>query len=435
MAKRKALPAAPVESLIESLSHDGRGLTHVNGKATFVQGALSGERVRFRYTRCQRHHDEGEVIDIITPSPLRVAPKCAHFGVCGGCSLQHLAAEAQIELKQGLLAEILERIGKVKPERWLAPLTGDPWGYRHKARLGVRYVAKKQRVLVGFRERGSSFIADLQRCEVLHPSVGTQLVALAELIGSLSIRSQVAQLEMARDDHNTVLIVRVLAPPTADDLQRLHAFAAHSGLVLYLQPGGLETIAPLGAAVDLAYALPDYAVRIGFAPTDFTQVNFALNRRMVAQAMALLDPQSTDQVLDLFCGVGNFTLPLARHAGAVVGIEGDARLVAQARANAAHNGLNNVQFECADLYQQPSWGAQKFTKALIDPPRSGAWQVLDPLAASGVQRLLYVSCYPTTLARDAEHLVHQLGYRLVAAGAMDLFAHTAHSEAMALFER
>jgi 23S rRNA (uracil1939-C5)-methyltransferase len=441
--KRKPLPAEPVEAVIESLTHDGRGLTHVDGKAVFVHGALSGERVRFRVTRVQRRHDEGTVTEVLEASPRRVEPRCAHFGVCGGCALQHLDADAQVAMKQEALADVLRRIGRVEPARWLAPLAAAPWGYRRKARLGVRWVPKKGRVLVGFRERGSSFIADLASCPVLTPVVGERLTDLARLIEGLSIRERLPQIEVAQGDGPVVLVFRVLDPPSAADLGLLAAFGEETGLRIYLQEGGIETVRPLpGQGIDLHFSLPHHNVRIGFEPTDFTQVNLDLNRRMVDQALDLLDPQPDEQVLDLFCGLGNFTLPVARRARAVVGVEGDAGLVERARRNAERNAITNARFERADLYGEPEpnpsltdWRRERFDKVLIDPPRSGAWEVLDLVAASGARRLVYVSCYPSTLARDAERLVNALGFRFVAAGAMDMFPHTAHVESMAVFER
>ncbi len=437
--RRKPLPAEPVEAEIESLTHDGRGLTHVDGKAVFVHGALAGERVRFRYTRIQRRYDEGVVTEVLTASPRRVTPRCPQFGVCGGCALQHMDPAAQIGMKQEILGDVLRRIGKVEPESWLEPLSAGHWGYRRKARLGVRWVAKKGRVLVGFRERGSAFVADLARCDVLHPSVGERLADLAALIEGLSIRERVPQIEVAQGDGPVVLIFRVLDPPSASDLGRLAAFGEETGLHVYLQEGGVESVRPLpGQAVDLHYSLPQHGVRIAFEPSDFTQVNLEMNRLMVDQALGLLDPRPDERVLDLFCGLGNFTLPIARRAASVVGVEGDEGLVARAAANARANALHNVHFHRADLYgdiELAPWRRESFHKALLDPPRSGALQVLDLLAETGVRRLVYVSCYPSTLARDAERLVHGLGYRLRAAGAMDMFPHTAHVESMAVFEK
>ena len=438
-AKRKPLPVEPVLADIESLTHEGRGLTRVEGKAVFVDGALAGEQVRFRYSRMQRHFDEGRVVEVLSASPQRVPPPCPHFSLCGGCSLQHQDPAAQIAMKQEILADVLRRIGGVEPERWLPPLAAGHWGYRRKARLGVRFVAKKGKTLVGFREKGSGFLADLSRCEVLHPDVGERIGAIAALVDGLSIRDQVPQIEMAKGEGPCVLVFRVLQPPAAADLEQLVAFAAAHGLRVYLQEGGPETIRPLpGQAVDLSYSLPDFDVRLHFLPTDFTQVNLELNRLMVRQALELLDPGPEERVLDLFCGLGNFTLPLARRAGSVLGVEAEAGLVERARGNAQANGLRNVRFEVGDLYgslEGTPWTEDHFHKALLDPPRAGALQVLDMLPALGVQRLLYVSCFPATLARDAERLVKGLGYRLRAVGAMDMFPHTAHVESMALFER
>lgn len=435
----KTLPP-PIEVEIQALTHEGRGLTRIQGKTVFVDGALPGERVRLRYTRIQRRFDEAEVEEVLRAAPDRVAPRCIHFGVCGGCALQHVHPEAQIRLKQEGLKDVLERIGQVTPERWLEPLTAEPWGYRRKARLGVRHVVKKGRTLVGFRERRNRFLADLRRCEVLHPQVGTRLEALAATIETLSIRDQVPQIEMAMGDGPCVLVFRVMQTPKPEDEVRLLELGRREGFHLYLQDGGVDSIRPLpGQEVRLSYSLPNHGVEIGFLPSDFTQVNLELNRRLVDQALDLLDPGPRDRVLDLFCGLGNFTLPLARRSAEVVGVEGDAGLVERARANAERNGLTKVRFYVADLQSELSaeapWTRQRFTKALIDPPRSGAWEVLDWLPRLGVERLVYVSCYPATLARDADRLVNTLGYRLRAAGAMDMFPHTSHVESMALFER
>jgi len=445
--KRKTLPSEPFEAVIESLAHDGRGVARLEGKTVFVHGALSGERVRFRLTRRLRRHDEAVVVEVLEPSPQRVEPRCEHFGLCGGCALQHMDAAAQIANKQAILADVLQRLGGLAPGRWLPPLSASHWGYRRKARLGVRWVPKKGRVLVGFRERGSSFIADLQRCEVLTPVVGERLADLERLIEGLSIRERLPQIEVAQGDGPVVLVFRVLDPPSAADCDRLLSFAATTGFHVYLQEAGVESIRPLdGQAVELSYSLPSQDLVFGFEPSDFTQVNLELNRKMIDQALALLDPQPQERVLDLFCGLGNFTLPIARRAREVVGVEGDAGLVARAERNAERNGIKNARFCTADLYCASGatpWSdqvsgqvpGQAFEKALLDPPRSGALEVLEGLAEAGVRRILYVSCYPATLARDAAKLVDELGFRLEAAGAMDMFPHTAHLEAMALFER
>lgn len=437
--RRNRLPEGEFEAEISGMTHDGRGVARIDGKATFIHGALPGETVRFRYTGRRRSHDEGLAVDVLSAAPERVQPRCSKFGICGGCSLQHLDPSAQIDAKQGQLLDNLRQLGKVEPERLLPPLVNDsPWGYRRKARLGVRDVARKGRVLVGFRERGSSFVTDVDKCHVLHPRVGERLPALSMLIESLSISRHLPQIEMAMDDERCVLILRVLEPLSGEDEQRLNEFQAANDVVFYVQPGGPDTVVPLRDGVELHYRLPDDDVTLSFLPGDFTQVNTDINRKMIGRALQLLEPGRHDAVLDLFCGIGNFTLPIARHAGTVVGVEGDAGLVARARGNAERNAIDNAEFFTADLYGElpaEPWTARSFNKALLDPPRSGAVQVLPLLARLGVGRIVYVSCYPGTLARDAGELVRQHGYRLVSAGVMDMFPHTAHVESIALFEK
>lgn len=429
---------APLQ--IHALSHDGRGIGRLeDGKAVFVSGALPGETVRWQRTRRSRKLDEGRVLDVLEPSPQRVVPRCAHFGRCGGCVLQHLAPEAQLEAKQQALVEALERIGRVRPERVLEPLGGPLWGYRRKARLSVRYVEKKGRVLVGFRESGGRLVAELSRCEILAPSVGRKLEALATLIGSLDAAREIPQIEVSSGDEVVALVLRHLRPLSVSDRQRLRAFGAEHGLVILLQPGGIDSVEPLDPpAPRLAYALDGGALRLEFAPLDFIQVNAALNQAMVAQAMGLLAPRPDERILDLFCGLGNFTLPLARRAAWVGGVEGDAGLIARARHNAASNGLHNLDFHVADLREpQPRepWAREAWDALLLDPPRSGADALLDWFPLRRIGRILYVSCHPGSLARDAGILVQQQGFRLVAVGVMDMFPHTAHVESMALFER
>jgi 23S rRNA (uracil1939-C5)-methyltransferase len=359
--------------------------------------------------------------------------------VCGGCSLQHLRDTEQIHSKERAMLEALQRIGGVAPGRILPPLVAGHWGYRRKARLGVKYVAKKGRVLVGFRERGSSFVTDLRGCEVLHPKVGRLIMPLGELVATLAIRDKLPQIEMSMGDSVCAFIFRVLAQPETDDLERLRAFGRTHAIALYLQPGGPESVQPLDPVTpELSYSLPGLDLRLSFSPLDFTQVNLELNREMVTRALALLDPQPEQRVLDLFCGIGNFTLPLATRAEQVTGIEGDAALVARARQNAEQNHLPNLRFYTADLYgvlDQEPWLLEHFDKALLDPPRSGALAVLEHLPRLGVADVLYISCYPATLARDAGVLVNDLGYDLLAAGVTDMFPHTAHVESMALFRR
>jgi len=445
--RRRRVPAEPVEITVESLTQDGRGVAHRDGKAVFIHGALPGERVVFTYDRVQKRYDEGSVQQVLEPSPDRVEPRCPHFGVCGGCGMQHLDEGQQIRFKEQALHDALERLGKVQPEQNLEPLVAGHWGYRRKARLGAKYVVKKGKLLVGFRERGSSFVTDLGGCEVLHPKVGRKITDLAELIEGLSIRDKVPQIEVSMGDSLCALIFRVLAEPAEADLDRLRAFGREHDFVIYLQPGGPESVQPLeGPAPDLYYTLPEpesepeseQELRLCFSPQDFTQVNLELNRLMVERALQMLDPQPEERVLDLFCGIGNFTLPLAKRAGQVTGVEGEGALVARARQNAEANRLENTRFYTANLYEEldnEPWLLERFDKVLLDPPRSGAQEILPRLPGLGAQRILYISCYPATLARDAGILVNELGYKLRSAGVMDMFPHTAHVESIALFER
>jgi len=428
-----------VEADITDLSHDGRGVTHLNGKAVFVAGALAGERVRLRYTGKHRHYDEAAVEEVLQASPARVAPRCAHFGVCGGCALQHLDPAAQIAAKQRVLMENFERIGKVQPERILPPLTDEPWGYRRKARLSVKYVEKKGRVLVGFRETNGRYVADIAQCEVLHPAVGTRIGALAQLLETLHAKRDIPQIEVAAGDDLVALIFRHLQPLSAHDSEALIAFGQAHGLGIYLQPGGLDSVAPLWPAdARLSFRLPAYDVELEFRPLDFIQVNAGMNRRMIDHALGLLDPQPTDRVLDLFCGLGNFTLPLARRAAQVVGVEGEAGLVRRAQENAQRNKVENVTFYSADLaadQRNTPWAKADYELLLLDPPRSGAAEILEYLPRRETRRVVYVSCHPASLARDAGTLVNRHGFTLHSAGVMDMFPHTAHVESIALFER
>lgn len=438
--RRSRLPEGEFDARIDDLSHAGKGVARVDDKATFIQGALAGERIRFRYLKRKRSYDEGLTTAVLEPAAERVEPRCAHYAVCGGCSLQHMDPDKQILAKQEVLLDNLRQLGRVEPEAILPPLkNATPWGYRRKARLGVKWVAGKGRVLVGFRERGSSKVADIAECHVLHPRVGRILPQLSELIGSFSIRDRIPQIEMAMGDERCVLIFRNLEPLSARDADALRAFAHAHAVVPYLQPGGPDTVAPLDPpGGELSYRLPAQGLELGFMPGDFTQVNSDINRQMVEHALDRLALSPTDRVLDLFCGVGNFTLPLARHAAQVTGVEGDAGLVQRARDNARRNGLENVDYFTANLYEElapAAWLERRFDKALLDPPRSGARQVLALLPRMGVETLLYISCYPGTLARDAGELVHDHGYHLASAGVMDMFPHTGHVESIALFRR
>lgn len=437
--RRNRFPEGEFEAQIAGMTHDGRGVARIDGKATFIHGALPDEKVMFRYTDRRRSHDEGQAVSVLQAAAERVEPRCSKFGICGGCSLQHMDPAAQILAKQDVLLDNLRQLGGVEPEQVLPAIVNDsPWGYRRKARLGVKDVARKGKVLVGFRERGSSFVTDIDACHVLHPRVGERLPALSALIESLSVSNRLPQIEMAMDDDQCVLILRLLEPLSADDERKLRAFQAANDVVFYVQPGGPDTVVPLQNGVDLRYRLPEDDLTLAFLPGDFTQVNTDINRKMIARAMNLLALSDDESVLDLFCGIGNFTLPIARRAGLVVGVEGDAGLVARARQNAEHNAIGNTEFFTADLYGElhaEPWAEQPFDKALLDPPRSGAQQVLPILARMDVKRIVYVSCYPGTVARDAGQLVRDHGYRMISAGVMDMFPHTAHVESIALFEK
>ncbi len=434
----RRLPQAPVELEIERLSHEGRGIAHHDKRVAFIQGALPGERVQAEIKRRRRQQEEGQAVSVEQPAAERVEPPCPHFGICGGCSLQHMEPAAQVRHKAESLADLLRHAGRVEPARWLPPITGPTQGYRRRARLGVKYVPKKgDRVLVGFRERFSPFVADIDACHVLDARVARLLPALAALIRGLSIPDRIAQIEVAAGDEQVGLVFRNLRELSPSDRAALIAFGAEHHLLMFEQPGNESTIAPLGHdQTRLYYSLPDYDLRLGFAPSDFTQVNAEINRKMIAQAIDLLKVDADSQVLDLFCGLGNFTLPLARHAESVIGLEGAESLVERGRENAAANGVENVHFAAADLTKMSPTAdglGGPVDRVLLDPPRSGALEVLSEIATLAPERIVYVSCGPATLARDAGQLVHEHGYRLEAAGIMDMFPHTGHAEAMALF--
>ncbi|MBE1161159.1 23S rRNA (uracil(1939)-C(5))-methyltransferase RlmD [Dyella acidiphila] len=432
------------EAPITDLSHDGRGVARIDGKTVFVSGALLGEQVRFKIRKRHRHFDEAETLAILTPSPHRVEPRCRHFGQCGGCSLQHLDAVSQIAAKQRVLVDNFARIGKVEPESWLPPLTDEAWGYRRKGRLSVRAVAKKGRVLVGFREESNPrFVADITHCEVVHPAIGPKIGLLGELVGSMDAAAEIAQIEFAAGDDTVALVFRHLKPLSEGDRAKLIAFAQEHAFAIYLQPGGISSVHPLWPEQPrLAFRIPAGEgvedVELEFQPLDFVQVNAGMNRRMLAHALQLLDAQPADRVLDLFCGLGNFTLPLARRVAEVTGVEGEHGLVARAAENAKQNGITNASFAVANLFEDQrgtDWARKPWDKLLLDPPRAGADKVLEYLPHKHTGRIVYVSCHPASLARDAGILVNQHGFRLVSAGVMDMFPHTAHVESIALFER
>ena len=435
----RRLDGPPQEADIVDLTHEGHGVARIEGKAVFVPDALPGERVVLRRTRRHRNFDEAMLETVLRPSPERVEPGCPHFGLCGGCALQHLSPEAQLTFKQTQLTENLARLGGVAPERMLEPLTGPVWGYRRRARLGVKYVRRKGRVLVGFRERSAPFVADLHECRVLAPPADRLIDPLATLIGGLSIAERVPQVELAVSDDACAMVLRVLEPPSPADLDRLREFEAARAVRLYLQPGGPASVAPIAPEnPPLRYELDRAGVSIEFGPTDFIQVNGAVNSAMVERALELLAPLPSDRVLDLFCGLGNFSLPLAMHAGRVIGVEGDPSLVKRASANAVRNGLANAEFHVADLTassQGAPWACGTYERVLLDPPRAGAREVLPVVGACGAVRVVYISCHPGSLARDAGILVREHGFRLTEAGVMDMFPHTTHVEAIAVFER
>jgi len=438
---RKKKRREPETATIGAVAHDGRGIADCDGKKTFVAGALEGETVTFIRRKSRRNFDEAELLEVHEASPDRIEAKCEAFGRCGGCSLQHVSTDQQRAIKAQTLRDNLERIGRVEPETWLEPMTGPVWNYRRRARLAVKDVFGKGRTLVGFRERHAPFITDMNRCEVLAEPLDSMIADLSELIGGLSIRARLPQIEVAVAENAIALVFRVLDPPNDTDISRLRTFGADHDLRIYLQTGGLDTVALLYPdAVDesLFYTLPEFDIRVDFEPIDFVQVNSEINRRMVHFAVEQLDAGAEDRVLDLFCGIGNFSLPLARQAGTVLGVEGDQTLVQRATENAARNGLDNVTFRVADLSKidgTEAWVREGWDRMLLDPARSGAAEVVTRMHLFKPKRIVYVSCHPGTLARDAETLVHEQAYKLESAGIIDMFPHTAHVESIAVFTK
>jgi 23S rRNA (uracil1939-C5)-methyltransferase len=440
-ARRAALARVPValENLIldiESLDSEGRGVAHnAEGKVLFVEGALPREQVSAQVVNKKSKYEFLKATSIIHESSGRRPPRCPHFGVCGGCATQHADARTQMAAKQRALEENLARIGKVQPETMLPIVYGEEWGYRRRARWSVRHVPSKGGAMVGFRERRSTHVADTRECHVLPPHLSALILPLRDLVGQLSTPDRIPQIEIAVGDAAAVLVFRHLLPLTSDDEKRLEEFAEKHGVHIWLQPGGPDSAKPLHPAKsELYYDLPEFAVRIAFTPTDFTQVNHAVNRILVSRAVRLLDPRPGERVGDLFCGLGNFSLPLARMGAQVIGLEGSRGLIERARRNAAANGLV-AQFEVLDLFKQDLGAFGRFDKLLIDPPREGAIELVKSLGADWPRRIVYVSCDTATLSRDAGVLVHTKGFRLVAAGVVNMFPHTAHVESVALFER
>ena len=428
--------------VIESLDNEARGIACQEDKAIFVDGALPGEIVEYASFRRKPGYEIAHLVSVLSSSPSRVKPRCEYFGICGGCAMQHLEFSAQVAAKQRVLEDSLEDIGHVRAGQILSPIHGAPWGYRHRARLGVRNVPKKGGVLVGFHERRSSYIADMRSCAVLPPHVSDLLLPLRELVAALSVSERLPQIEVAVGEECTALVLRILEPLTVNDEEFLRAFAdRHHGVVFYLQPKGPDTVYRFYPVPGprLSYLLPEYGLEFEFRPTDFTQVNPAANRVLVRRALRLLDPQPGERIADLFCGLGNFTLPIACSGASVLGVEGSQALVERGCAGAVANGLaDRAEFAVANLFECTQESLERlghFDKMLIDPPREGAIEVVKALPADGPRRIVYVSCNPATLARDAAELVQAKGYSFKAAGVVNMFPHTGHVESVAVFER
>jgi len=425
------------ELTIESLSHEGRGVSHIDGKTIFVSNALPGEVVIAERQFSKANYEEAYAKEILKVSKDRINPKCKFFEVCGGCSFQYISGDHQIDIKFNHLKSLFKS-HQVEPMEWLEPLKVSEWGYRRKARLGVRYVKKKERVLVGFREKNSSFISDMNHCEILHPLIGKNLNHLAECINLMDAREFIPQIEVAVGEEEVVLVLRHLEEINDHDEKILNEYAYKLNIHWYLQSGGIDTVKPLKKATELIYRHPMHDVEMKFLPTDFTQVNFEMNQEMVNLALSMLDLNQEDLVLDLFCGLGNFTLPIAKYAKHVVGVDGDIGLINRAKQNAISNEIENLEFFAANLFEDSSaftWYRNKtYNKALIDPARTGAKEILPNLSKLGVELIVYVSCNPATLARDAK-ILEDDGYKVSKAGVMDMFPHTGHVESIALFKK
>jgi 23S rRNA (uracil1939-C5)-methyltransferase len=429
---------------VEKLSHDGRGIARQDGKILFVDGALPGEKVVAKVVSTRSKFDELRTLEVLEAAPDRQTPPCEFADLCGGCSLQHMSSDAQVEFKENTLREQFAHFGGIEPEEWIAPLRPESTlGYRRKARMGVRHVRARNSVLVGFREKRNSFLTDIDRCVVLDPRIGERILPLRELLHGMDAYASIPQVEVACGDDTAAMVFRNMEDLSSGDRDKLIAFGQAHDLHIYLQPKGPDTVHriwPESAGRDderLSYRLDAFDLTMKFHPMDFTQVNADINKVMVSQAVEWLDVQPDERVLDLFCGLGNFTLPLARKGGQVIGVEGDDAMVTRGRENAELNGLQNVSFHGADLHGDftgQSWAKEGFDKILIDPPRSGAEDICKYLTAFKAKRIVYVSCNPATLARDAGVLARN-GYRLVRAGVMDMFPHTTHVESIALFER
>ncbi|MGV8941653.1 MAG: 23S rRNA (uracil(1939)-C(5))-methyltransferase RlmD [Lysobacter sp.] len=426
------------------MSHDGRGVVSLpDGNTLLVAGALPGERVMAARTGRHRGVGEARTVEVLLAAPERVEPRCAHFGICGGCALQHYAGDSQILAKQQVLLDNLRETGDIVPGRVLEPLTDASWGYRRKGRFSVRRVEKKGKTLVGFRETDPRFVADIAHCHTVIPLIGEKIEALAALVEGLQARREIPQIEFIAGDpmpdyNGVALTIRHMVPLGEQDLAAIVAFGRQHRFAIFLQPGGVDSVHPVWPQdPQMAFRMAQWDLDFAFRPLDFIQVNAGLNGKMIQLAIDLLEAQPEDRVLDLFCGLGNFTLPLARSVREVVGVEGDAGLVQRARDNAARNHIANAQFHTADLsmdFSDQPWMGEGFDKLLLDPPRSGADFVLTHLPLEQFKRIVYVSCHPASLARDTAYLVNERGWTLRAAGVMDMFPHTAHVESIAVFE-
>ncbi|MCX7554148.1 23S rRNA (uracil(1939)-C(5))-methyltransferase RlmD [Marinicella sp. S1101] len=436
---RNKLPQEPVELTIEDLTHDGRGVAKWNEKVVFVQNALPGEVVMAKLNRKTRNYNEALAVEILKASDDRVEPKCEFYTVCNGCSMMHLKESKQIEFKFNTLKSNFHKMSHVEPETWLSPLTDSHWNYRRRARLSVKWVTAKDKMLVGFREKNGRFVADMNHCLVLEKPLADLLQPLADLFAQTTIKQFIPQVECSMGDNVTSLIIRHMKPFESDDLMLIKKFADKHQLQIYLQSKGPKTVIGLEAyAEQLNFKLPEQNLTYEFLPNDFIQVNRHMNEKMIEQALTAMEIESEDVVLDLFCGLGNFTLPMAQRAAEVVGVEGDEQLVVRAKHNAALNQIENAEFYMADLTEDQDnspWFKQQYSKVLIDPPRSGAWEILPLIAQTTAKKLIYVSCHPASLARDTDRLVNELGFKLEKAGVMDMFPHTSHVESMAIFTR
>lgn len=439
-SRRARVPDTIFEGEVADLAHDGRGVVRLEGKTVFVAGALPGETVRYKLNNRHRQYDEGEVVEVVEPSADRIAPRCEHFGVCGGCALQHMDPAAQILAKQNRLLENFRRVGHLQPDtEAMPPLIGPVWGYRRKARLSARYVNKKEKLLLGFREANGRFVADVEHCHVLSEDVGMQLPGIRACLSQMSIYDQLPQVEVAAMDNATALVIRHLAPLTEADLALLADLHADTGFHIYLQSKGPDTVkAVFPPDSTLEVRLQAHDITLATRPGDFLQVNRSINDSMLERAMELLCLEPDHAVLDLFCGLGNFSLPLARRVASVVGVEGEQAMVDRATGNARDNGIANAEFFAADLredHSQAEWAKRSYDRVLLDPPRSGARDSLGLIAATGASKIVYVSCDPSTLARDAGELVREHGFAMTGWGVMDMFPHTHHVESIAVFER